>query len=300
MKPTVTLIVPTRNRAPVLERCLESFRSIHADHAPDEIIVVDDCSVDRTAEVVNQFARTSSAPVKLVKQERAMGANAARNAGLKAAHGEIIVFIDDDVLVRPDWLGELIQGLQRSGCAVVSGAVRLTVDGPIVGKHREEVRSILSEVLEAPRGAHRETVPVVGNMAAFRWVFERAQFDEFVRPPMEEYDWLLRTGVTAAFLPDAWLWHYKTPEQLRLRRLLPLTWRRGGEGGRWMRERMKLPFRERLAIAGGLLATSLRAFGHAVRQFCWGGVIVGLGELSAALALVGLIHHRTRFPESRG
>lgn len=295
---SVSVIMPTRNRAPILARCLESLGGIPAESAPAEIIVIDDGSTDQTLQTVKQFALTSTVPVILLRQERAMGANAARNLGLQSARGEIVVFMDDDVIVLPGWLGKLVNGLVHSGCAAVSGPVRLTVEGPIVGKHRGEVGALLGEVLEAPRGADRKTVPVAGNMAAFRWAFARAQFDESVRPPVEESDWMERAGVTAAFLPDAWVWHYKTGDELRLSRVLRLTWRRGREGGWWIRERMKLPLCRRLPMAARSLRTSARAFGHAVWRGCWGGVVVGVGELATALAICGLINRGPRVAES--
>ena len=194
MTQAVSVIMPTRNRAEILARCLESLGKIPRVSAPAEIIVIDDSSTDRTPEVVSGFAKTSAVPVVLLRQEQALGANAARNLGLQAARGDIIAFIDDDVIVPPDWLEKLVKGLFESGCAAVSGAVRLTVDGPIVGKHRGEVGAVLSEILEAPRGADSQTVPVACNMAAFRWAFESARFDEAVRPPMEENDRLERAG----------------------------------------------------------------------------------------------------------
>ncbi len=298
MTRAVSVIMPTRNRAAILAQCLESLGKIPRADAPAEIIVIDDSSTDRTPEVVSQFAKTTPIPVVLLRQEQALGANAARNLGLQAARGDILAFIDDDVIVPPDWLEKLVNGLFESGCAAVSGAVRLTVDGPIVGKHRGEVGALLSEILEAPRGADSKTVPVACNMAAFRWAFERARFDEAVRPPMEENDWLERAGVTAAFLPDAWVWHYKTPEELRLKRVLPLAWRRGGEGGRWMRQHLRANPRQRIRTALQSFETCGRGLGHAIARQCWGGIVISLGEFARALALLGLVGRDARAPKS--
>jgi hypothetical protein len=58
-----------------------------------------------------------------------------------------------------------------------------------------------------------------------------------VRPPVEENDWLERAGVRAGFAQEAWVAHYKSQQELRLRRLLVSVWRRGSEGGWWLRER---------------------------------------------------------------
>jgi hypothetical protein len=216
---------------------------------------------------------------------------------MRIARGEIIVMIDDDAIVTEDWLAKLLKRLSQES-PVVSGAIRLTVEGPILGKHREEVSTFLSEVLSPPIGVNGVTVPVACNMAAFRWVFDAASFDENVRPPSEEGDWLRRAGVTAHFVPEAWVWHYKSPDEIRLRRILRVAWFRGSEGGWWIRERLKTSRSKRLRMAVRSLGTTAMAFGHAIVGRCWGGVAVGFGELSTALALVGLINRRARAPRS--
>jgi glycosyltransferase involved in cell wall biosynthesis len=297
MSHSVSIIVPTRNRAAVLKLCLAALPAGAQGCVPPEVIVVDDCSTDTTSAVVEQFRRESGWSVRCLRQEHPLGANAARNVALQIAGGQVIVLIDDDVLVTEGWLVKLLSGLCELR-PVVSGAVRLTVEGPVLGKHREEIQALLGEILRAPLGFDGEIVPVLGNFAAYRWVFERAGFDETLRPPVEETDWLRRTGVQAGFVPDAWVWHYKTKEELNPKRILPGMWRRGSEGGWWIRERLQLSSRQRWPMAVRSLQTSFRAFGHAAWQRCWGGVVVGVGELSRALALAGLINRGSRVPES--
>jgi glycosyltransferase involved in cell wall biosynthesis len=293
----VSIIIPTRNRAAILARCLAVLPAGTCGLEPSEVIVVDDCSNDGTSKAVDQFCSATGWRVRYLRQDHPLGANAARNAALKVAQGKIIVFIDDDVLVTEGWLCRLLAGLSEQ-CPVVSGPVRLTTDGPIPGKHREEVTSYLSEILAPVRGLRGEIVPVACNMAAYRWVFDRACFDEKVRPPVEENDWLERAGVRAGFAQEAWVAHYKSQQEVRLRRLLVSVWRRGSEGGWWLRERVGIPPRRRWFLARCSLRTSFRAFGHAFLRGCWGGVVVGLGELSKALALAGFVNRGTRAPES--
>ncbi|MBZ5696717.1 MAG: glycosyltransferase [Acidobacteriia bacterium] len=297
MSETVSIIIPTRNRSAILARCLAALPAGVRGLDPPEVIVVDDCSSDATPQVVQEFARSSGWHVLCQSQSRPLGANAARNQALKIAGGQIIVFIDDDVIVTDGWLPKLLSGLSTE-VSVVAGAVRVTVDGPLVGRHREEVSSFFAEVLTPPLGFGGEVVPILGNMAAYRWVFEAADFDENVRPPCEEGDWLRRAGVSARFVPEALVWHYKTPEEIRLKRVLRLAWFRGSEGGWWIRERVNTPSRELLPMAARSLNTSVRAFGHAILQRCWGGAVVGVGELSKALALAGLINRGARVPGS--
>jgi len=297
MRNSVSILIPTRNRSSILACCLAALPKGTQGVACPEVIVVDDCSDDSTSLVVEEFARSSGWQVQCLRQERPLGANAARNAALKVAQGQIIVFIDDDAIATEGWLKNLLKGLSTE-YPVASGTMRLTIEGPVFGKHREEIQSLLGEVLQAPLGFDGQTVPVLANLAAFRWVFERAGFDENVRPPVEEAEWLRRAGVVAAFVPDALVWHYKTKEELNLGRVLPYAWLRGSEGGWWVRECLRIPFRQRLMMAVQSLHTCLRAFGHAGWQRCWGGVVMGLGELSRALALVGILNRGPRVPRS--
>jgi glycosyltransferase involved in cell wall biosynthesis len=297
MTPGVSIIIPTRNRAAILARCLAALPAGVGGLEFPEVIVIDDCSSDDTSKAVDDFSNTTGWHVRYLRQDHPLGANAARNAALQVAQGELIVFIDDDVLVTEGWLRKLLAGLSEQ-FPVVSGSVRLMTDCPIPGKHREEVSSYLSEILAPVRGLRGEIVPVACNMAAYRWVFDRAYFDEKVRPPVEENEWLERAGVPAGFVQEAWVLHYKTAQELRLRTLLASVWHRGGEGGWWLRERLKVPARRRRFLARCSVHTSFRAFGHAILRGCWGGVLVGLGELSKALALVGFVNREPRAPES--
>ena len=86
---TVTAVIPSYNSAKLLPRCIES---VLTQTVPvSEILVIDDGSTDNTAEVVAQFP----APVRLIQQKNA-GVAAARNAGIRAAAGEWIGFLDAD------------------------------------------------------------------------------------------------------------------------------------------------------------------------------------------------------------
>jgi glycosyltransferase involved in cell wall biosynthesis len=297
MTPGVSIIIPTRNRAATLARCLAALPDGVRGLEFPEVIVIDDCSNDDTSKAVDDFSNTTGWHVRYLRQDHPLGANAARNAALQVAQGELIVFMDDDVLVTEGWLRKLLAGLSEQ-FPVVSGPVRLVTDGPIPGKHREEFSSYLSEILVPVLGLRGEIVPVACNMAAYRWVFDRARFDEKVRPPVEENDWLERAGVPAGFVQEAWVSHYKTAQELRLRGLLASVWCRGSESGWWLRERLKVPARRRRFLARCSLHTSFRAFGHAILRGCWGGVGVGLGELSKALALAGFVNREPRAPES--
>jgi GT2 family glycosyltransferase len=111
-----SVVVCTRNRTGGLARCLASLAALA--HPPREIIVVDNApSSEATRRVVMRHPG-----VRYVLEPRA-GLGFARNAGVRAAEGEIIAFADDDVAVEPTWLGRLVRALDEPGVLAATGLV---------------------------------------------------------------------------------------------------------------------------------------------------------------------------------
>ena len=93
----VTVLIPAYNAELTLDRAL---RSVWRQHWPDlEVVIVDDASSDRTAEVARRHARPE---LRLVRLERNRGECGAMNAGLEVARGEFVAFLDAD----DEWLDE--------------------------------------------------------------------------------------------------------------------------------------------------------------------------------------------------
>lgn len=99
--PSVSVVIPTYNRAEYLRQALASVFA--QSFAPWEVIVVDDGSSDRTPEVVQAFG----AKVRYVRQDH-QGIAAARNRGLEVAQGEVIAWLDADDLWEPNYLSTVV------------------------------------------------------------------------------------------------------------------------------------------------------------------------------------------------
>lgn len=93
--PSISVVIPARNAAATIKRALASV--VSQTQAVDEIIVVDDACGDATAVVALSFAG-----VRLVRLSERRGAAGARNAGIAAAKGDWIAFLDADDLWRPE------------------------------------------------------------------------------------------------------------------------------------------------------------------------------------------------------
>jgi glycosyltransferase involved in cell wall biosynthesis len=98
-------VVPSFNRAESLSGTIESLLA-QDPSLPYEIIVVDNNSSDATRSVVETFGEKARGRLRYVF-EGDQGLSVARNAGIAAAKGEIVAFVDDDAVASPNWLENL-------------------------------------------------------------------------------------------------------------------------------------------------------------------------------------------------
>lgn len=99
---TASIIIPTYNRCNSLQLCLDSLRG--QTYRDFEVIVVDSGSTDGTKELVQKF---SDMQIRYVLSQRS-GLTSKRNLGWKLAQGDIIAFIDDDIVLTSRWLSEIL------------------------------------------------------------------------------------------------------------------------------------------------------------------------------------------------
>jgi glycosyltransferase involved in cell wall biosynthesis len=115
---SVSVVIPAYNRASTIAEAVASARA--QTRAAREVIVVDDASADNTAEV----ARAAGA--RVVRLEKNGGCSSARNAGIHAADGEAIAWLDSDDFWEPNHIATVAGLLDRyPEAAVASSAVRL-------------------------------------------------------------------------------------------------------------------------------------------------------------------------------
>jgi GT2 family glycosyltransferase len=214
-QPAASIVIPTRSRPEYLEVTLASVTP-QATDAGAEVIVVNDGGSPSSARVAERHG------ARVVALPAPGGANAARNVGIDAATGDLIVLIDDDVFAPPGWLAEMLAGVERSpGYDLFGGPIRARLEGG------------------GPRSCGRESAPITtldlgsvdrdaelvwsANMAIRRSALERVgRFDETIRVRGDEEDWERRyvsAGGRVRYLAAAGLEHRRAPADATLRRL---------------------------------------------------------------------------------
>jgi glycosyltransferase involved in cell wall biosynthesis len=110
-KPTVSVIVPTRNRPALLTRALASIAE--QTFADFEVIVVNDGGTDVTAVIAK--AHLQGRPLRCITHPSSLGAAAARNSGIRMSRGDYIAYLDDDDIYYPNHLEVLIHTARNTG-----------------------------------------------------------------------------------------------------------------------------------------------------------------------------------------
>ena len=114
---SMSVVVCTRDRPEALRRCLAALAAL--DPAPDEVVVVDNAPADGATRRVVEAAPGA---VRYVAEPEP-GLSAARNAGLRAATGDVVAYTDDDVEVHPRWALRLRSAFDAPGVWAVTGLV---------------------------------------------------------------------------------------------------------------------------------------------------------------------------------
>ena len=103
--PFASLVIVNWNGRLYLKDCLKSLLGL--DYPDYEALLVDNCSADDSV----AFVQSTFPQVKVHRAHRNLGFAAGSNAGIRLSEGELIVLLNPDVIVRPDWLPNLVEGM---------------------------------------------------------------------------------------------------------------------------------------------------------------------------------------------
>lgn len=220
----LSVLFSTRDRADTLERTLAAMSRLEPGDLRWELIVIDNGSSDRTAEVLS--AAAGRLPIRVL-HEPVPGKNRCLNLGVSRAGGSLLVFTDDDVLPRADWLTAYAEAAGRwPDDSVFSGRIRL--DFPpgtpawiprLPQPYLKFAFSLYDHDRHEGPIKHSPTGP---NMAVRRSVFDRFSFNESIGPAGKNYamgsetELLIRlrdAGHRFIYVPDSRVKHIIREEQ---------------------------------------------------------------------------------------
>jgi succinoglycan biosynthesis protein ExoM len=120
---TLTFLICTYHREALLLKCLQSIPKMEGmDSVRCEIVVIDNSDAGTASQVVADFGKSASLPVKYVNAHPA-NISVARNAGIENSNGKYIAMIDDDMTLAPGWLAGISPYLTSDKFDVISGPV---------------------------------------------------------------------------------------------------------------------------------------------------------------------------------
>lgn len=289
-QPFVSIVITTLNVESTIDECLQSLVSMNYPNDRYEIIVVDGGSSDETRSIMQRHAiRFMELPGSSIGE--------GRNAGIKAAKGEIIAITDGDMVVPPEWLQELVEPFADPSVGAVGGpnlphpdsnlfsrlVGLLPEEGPMLNGAVCEVNHLLLYTRNA--AYRRDTLSKAGLF-----------FEQAVAGEDPELNWrIVKAGYRLIFAPQAFVHHH---HRSNLRSFLRQHFRNGVGVGQITTVNPRV-YRTWLNVAGLSLLIGLPAlFVGSTLLSSWPLLLIGLmGLASATVYLIGrgfLTFRRTR------
>lgn len=224
--PFISIIICTYNRADYLRDTLHSLLHTGAPHELFEVLVIDNNSTDQTAAIVQETTNLYSDFKLNYVEETAQGLSYARNRGIREATAPVILFLDDDVSVHPDFIPAWIRFFKNQPEASGGGGkIHVQFDGtrpdwmshfllPLLGHH-----DLGNSLKPYPSNKY----PFGGNMAYKKEIFKKYGFfdtklgrkgSQLTASEEKEFYNRMAGKEDIYYLPDAYLYHRVNEQRL--------------------------------------------------------------------------------------
>ncbi len=198
--PNISIVVAVYNGAATLRECLDSLLALEYPAEKFEIIVVNNASRDKTAEILKDYL-----PNIKVFDEPKQGPAAARNCGIHQASGDVIVLTDVDCVVSPHWLKALVAPLKDPAVGIAGGKILSRRPHNYIEAFGEQIHDHESAITK-----YKIPYVITMNWAARKTLLsEIGLFDEaFLRGSDSEFSMrLAQTDYRFAYAADAVIYH---------------------------------------------------------------------------------------------
>jgi glycosyltransferase involved in cell wall biosynthesis len=236
--PQIAAIICTHNRDRYLGAAIDSL--FNQDYSDYEVLVIDNASDDRTAEVVKE--RLDNPRLRYI-YEPTLGLSVARNRGAKETTAPILAYLDDDAVASPQWLGVFIKAYQENEkLAIAGGKVNLilpegrtmpdwlspALSGALGYYDLGDATVYIDRASLTPRGLNyairRSFLEDIGG---FDPNLGRVGKNLLSNEELYTTELALKKGWQVAYLPEAFARHNVSPERLELGWFIRRSWWQG-------------------------------------------------------------------------
>jgi len=162
--PSVSIIVPVKNEERVVGRLLEALLRLDYPLEKRQIVIVEDGSVDKTAEICEQYARRYWGQIKVVRRSVSNGKPSALNYALKHVKGDIVAVFDADSVPEPNVLMKVAKYFEDKSIAAVQGKTcSINEDENMLTKFISYEIAMLFETYLCGKDALNLFVPLTGS-----------------------------------------------------------------------------------------------------------------------------------------
>ncbi len=234
----ISLIICTYNRSGYLPGSLESINLQTIDKRWFEVVVIDNASTDDTAQIVQNFISQNPSIHISYHFEKNKGLSFARNRGIAEARSPLIAYVDDDVILTPDYLKELLSFFDQNphaagaGGKVIpkyeSGSEPVWMNKYLAGfvgnvNHGTEIK-IFNSSMKYPAGCNMiYKKDILLKAGGFNNDLKFRSDDKYIFSKVHQ------VSDQIFYLPDAWLYHFIDSYRLDMKNFKTLFLKTGNE-----------------------------------------------------------------------
>ncbi len=241
----ISIIICTYNRGHNLANCIRKLaEQKDTDSFSWEVLLVDNNSSDDTKTITDQLISKYPIDMRYVF-EGEQGLSTARNKGINESKGGLLIFIDDDIHVTPNWLSSIFETYKKHDCDAVGGRIHVESPEYLPGWITPDMYGFLGHRdfgEESFQMNGRDEFPFGGNMAITRRMIEKIGFFDtrmgrkgegskreelFKGEETDYFHRLTNTGGTIYYEPRALVYHLILPYQLKKKFFLTLHFNAG-------------------------------------------------------------------------
>lgn len=191
----ISVIVPVYNRISTIGRCLSSI--LNQSYTDWEVIVIDDGSTDGSVELISRYIQKKfeggGRRIRLIQQEH-LGAQAARNRGIRLATGEWIAFLDSDDEWCPDYLMEVVRASRGNKQTVVCAKCY------VVSENKRNIWNLPGVSGNIYKDLLRQPWPMLQGMFVSRSSIEEIGYLDEKCSAYQEWDTAIRLAKSCSFI----------------------------------------------------------------------------------------------------